>query len=35
MAIASDLEQWRNGVKAFETLSVLLSTDAMMAGEEP
>ena len=35
MAIGSDLEQWRNGVKAFETLSVLLSTDAMLAGEEP
>src|SRR5215213_9066872 len=30
-----DLEQWRHGVKAFETLSVLLSTDAMLAGEEP
>lgn len=35
MAIGSDLEQWRNRVKAFETLSVLLSTDAMLAGEEP
>jgi putative ABC transport system permease protein len=35
MVIGSDLEQWRNGVKAFETLSVLLTTDAMLAGEEP
>ena len=35
MAIGNDLEQWRNRVKAFETLSVLLSTDAMLAGEEP
>lgn len=35
MVIGSDLEQWRNGLKAFETLSVLLTTDAMLAGEEP
>ena len=35
MVIGSDLEQWRNRVKAFETLSVLLTTDAMLAGEEP
>lgn len=35
MAIGSDLEQWRSGAKSFETLSVLLGTDAMVAGEEP
>jgi len=35
MAIGSDLEQWQNRIKAIETLSVLLSTDAMLAGEEP
>jgi hypothetical protein len=35
MAIGSDLEQWRNRSQAFETFSVLLTTDAMLAGEEP
>jgi putative ABC transport system permease protein len=35
MAIGSDLEQWRKRVKAFESLSVLLTTDAMLAGQEP
>ena len=35
MAIGSDLQQWQNRVKTIETLSVLLSTDAMLAGEEP
>jgi hypothetical protein len=34
MAIGSDLEQWRRRAKSFETLSVLLGTDATLAGEE-
>jgi putative ABC transport system permease protein len=35
MVIGSDLEQWRERVKSFDRLSVLLSTDAMLVGEEP
>src|SRR5258708_5176087 len=33
MAIGDDLEQWQSRAKSFETLSVLLGTDSMLAGE--
>ena len=35
MAMGSDIEEWRSRSKSLETLSVLLGTDAMLAGEEP
>lgn len=35
MAIGGDVEQWRNRSQTFENFSVLLTTDAMLAGEEP
>ena len=34
MAIGSDLEPWRNRIQAFETFSVPLTTDAMLAGTD-
>ena len=34
MAIGSDLEPWRNRSQAFETFSVPLTTDAMLAGTD-
>lgn len=35
MVFGGDLEEWRSGAKSFDALSVLLTGDATMSGDEP